>query len=316
MRTILVTSCTNRKKRLAAPFLRARTLTVADISSVAFEWVGRLRGATDMGPARELYAGRAFDESIKAAASGADLYVLSAGLGLVSAGASVPSYSLTVVGKDPDNVLLRIAGDGENRTPSRWWAALTNQLGTAAPLAELVSRSSESVIVLALPKTYLQLVTTDLAALSDAELSRLRIVGVKSSIEGLPARIAASAVVYDERFESAGSGFAGTKSDFAQRVARHFLNDVLSKSPSGSCREHSDIVAEFLAHHLAPVTQHRPRYSDDELKDVIRDLWAEVGGRVTVGLRVLRRGRQIACEQGRFKKLFAEISEEKRNANS
>ena len=45
-------------------------------------------------------------------------------------------------------------------------------------------------------------------------------------------------------------------------------------------------------------------------------LITDPGREMMAGAERVERGRQIACEQSRFKKLFAEISEEKRNAKS
>lgn len=59
-------------------------------------------------PAGKLYQGRAFREAeLAARALSAEIYILSAGLGLVSQLDDVPAYSLTVA-NGADNILARL----------------------------------------------------------------------------------------------------------------------------------------------------------------------------------------------------------------
>ncbi len=309
MNTILVTSCTNRKKESASPELRARNLPIGTLSSVVSEWTNRVREAADRIKARDLYGGRSFREAL---AAESELFVCSAGLGVMGTEALIPPYNLTVTGTNSDNVLQRIQQPHPVH-PNEWWKSLLSGLGME-PLSAIIARYSDKLIVLALSSTYLQMVSEDLDSLPDDTLRRLRVIGRPGTRELLPPRLAASTVVYDDRLEGAGSGIAGTRSDFRQRAARHFIGTVLSKSPNANATEHDALVAQSLVSYSPRVVEQRKRHSDDELKDIIRDVWKEVGGRVTVGLRTLRRQRHIACEQSRFKKLFAQVSEEIQNA--
>ena len=109
MRPIVVTACTNRKREAPSGELAARSLPQGDMHSVCAEWVARLASAS--GPRfslSDLYCGRAFREAEAAShAVGGELLVVSAGLGLVSATAAAPSYSLTLARESVDCVLKR-----------------------------------------------------------------------------------------------------------------------------------------------------------------------------------------------------------------
>jgi hypothetical protein len=305
MRPILVTSCTNRKKQLASPSLQARNLPPGTLSSVVSEWTGRVREAAYRIQARDLYGGRSFREAL---AAESELFVCSAGLGLIGTDVLIPPYNLTVIGTDADNVLQRIH-EPHRVQPREWWDSLLRGLGVD-PLSTLISSNADRLIVLALSSTYLQMVSEDLNSLSDDELRALRVIGRPGIRGNLPARVAACTVTYDDRLEGAGAGMTGTRSDFPQRAARHFIRTVLPKSQSADAPEHDALVSQSLAGYSPRVIEHRTRFSDDELKVIIRDVWNQAGGRVTAGLRILRRERHIACEQSRFKKLFAQVSEE------
>jgi hypothetical protein len=311
MRVALVSSCTHRKKLAPSQELLARTLPESSLLALAQEWTRRLSLADKKIPARDLYAGRAFTEVLAAKdASNADLYVISAGLGLLEVSQHVPAYSLTVVGADEDNVLSKVSG--ERVKPKQWWAALSSALGRERPLTSLIEESKDHLFVFALPSTYLDLVAEDIAGVTANAAKRIRIVGLPSLAKAIPKSLASNLIAYDERLEATNSGMAGTRSDFPQRAARHFVTSVLSSpnSATDSAQSHAVRASEFLAGFERPQIPSRERHSDDMLKNVIRGMWPETQGRVTNGLRLLRRGRGIACEQSRFKRLFWEVASE------
>src|SRR5262249_34864477 len=124
--------------------------------------------------AGDLYVGRAFAES-KSVASlvEGDLYVVSAGLGLLRETDMAPKYDLTIGAKTNGN--LRAAMVAAGFTPAQWWDALSKRRGISAPLNELVRSLPGSLILLALPASYLGMVSNDLALIRGATAQRLRI---------------------------------------------------------------------------------------------------------------------------------------------
>jgi hypothetical protein len=310
MRIALVSSCTNRKKQIPTPELQARNLSQGSLAALADEWVHRVEQADKAISARDLYAGRAFTEALAAAkAGGGDCYMISAGLGLVSVDELVPSYSLTVTGNGEDNVLRKVPDSSAK--PAQWWEILNRKLGSVSPVARLIEEQQDRLFILALPSAYLELIGSDLAGVSATARARIRIIGLPTLKKSIPAALQGSFVAYDERLEAADAGRAGTRSDFPQRAARHFISDVLVAAPFASAQEHAAQASVFLDKYARPPVPNRQRYTDDTLKNIIRGLWVESQGRVTNGLRLLRRERQIACEQSRFKRLFWEIAAEK-----
>lgn len=213
-KNVVITSCTHRKRASPAPELQARSLPRGNLDAVAKAWHARLNAAEAITPARQLYCGRGFAEAVAAAdAMGADLAIVSAGLGVVCDRAAVPSYSMTLSDRSPDG-LARIIS--EKFVPADWWRSLTKSHG--ASLASVAC--DHSLTIVALPETYLALVAEDLIILDEKELRGVRLIGPRSG-ERVPSRLCSQLLPYDERFESIRPG---TNADFAQRCARHFAN--------------------------------------------------------------------------------------------
>src|SRR5262249_54142559 len=121
---VVITSCSNRKRRKPDTDLHAASLAVGDVRTLAREWVRRLRKAEVLHEAASLYGGRAFREAEAAAGNaGAAMFVASAGVGLVSANSMIPSYRLTITGRSMDNVLRYV---NSRATPTDWWAELAD----------------------------------------------------------------------------------------------------------------------------------------------------------------------------------------------
>jgi len=257
--------------------------------------------------ASHLYAGRGFVESVQAASIvGANLAIVSAGLGLIDAGNVVPPYALSVAGASADNVLSRISDDAD---PSDWWQAISAGSPFSSKLSEVIA-ASPGVVIVALSEAYLAMVSGDLAGLAEGHAARLRIftrAPVKRINEALRGRV----MPYDDRLDGPDSSVRGTRGDFAARAARHFAQVVLAELPHGSAEVHSRAVARALAPWRAAPSFERVRHDDDTLLQIINAHWSSVGGQSSKLLRVLRDDLNIACEQGRFVGLMKRLRAER-----
>src|SRR5215831_3401547 len=125
MKIVAVTNCTNRKRHAPGELTRARSLRQGEATVIAQDWWGRIEAEEALDAARCLYKGRAFVEAIRATeACGGELWIVSAGLGLVEGSKPVPAYSLTITPRSPDTILSK-AGC----TPREWWRALQAAAG-------------------------------------------------------------------------------------------------------------------------------------------------------------------------------------------
>ena len=268
---------------------------------VADAWHQRLGQESILVRADHLYKGRAFSVARSAAARiGADFGVVSAGLGYVDGATQVPGYDLTVRDRGAASVRARVT---ETFDPTAWWDAM--KIG---PFSSdlLAAAERRDVVLVALSRPYLEMLSNDLLAVAAARPGVLRLFGLSLTGAASPA-LRPCVMPYDERLERLGQ--PGTRSDFAPRALAHFIEHVMPAVSKTS--EHAAYVEACLS--LAPQAEPRPdrRRGDDEtLKGVIRELAQREGFRSGLVLRALRSSAGWACEQSRFMDLYRAVRAE------
>ena len=297
---LVLTSCTNRKRVPASRELTAATLQPGELRSVAKTWAQRLHAASPVVSVANLYCGRAFRQAQAAAEQAqAGFFVVSAGLGLLSARARVPSYSLTVVSGSEDNILSRIGG---KPAASEWW----HELVRCSPFGESLTktvRDHRGAILISLSVSYLGMIADQLTALPAPDRLRLRLFTL-SPKAALPAALRPYFMPYDARFDGPDTPVPGTRADFAQRALSHFAENVLSRQPECTLDEHARTVDSLLADFRPPRLPTRSKVPDPEITALIHRHWEDVQGQSSKMLRLLRDDLRIACEQARFRDLF------------
>lgn len=295
----IASPCSARKGILPETALQARLLSRDTQKVVSETWVGRLTKVRCAGLvlARDLYAGTAFRRArVAADAVGCPLFVISAGLGLVAGTTPVPAYDLTLSPSAASPLQARLTGEF---APALWWAAL--QHGPfASPLADLGRRNGR--ILVALTQPYATLIGSALAALPVPIRGRLRLLGSGLGlIQHLPTALRGQAIQYDVRLNVLNPG---TRMDAAARALAHFAR-LIASMPVGSVEDDQQAVESALADIPRPVAEKRPRVSDETLSEHIVYL-ARRGLSATNALRYLRCEAHMACEERRFRRLYAE----------
>lgn len=307
MPVILVTSCSNRKSIPPESRLQAADLPQASLKAVGSLWRAWLKEHPCQLAAGDLYNGRGAVEAKRAAeAAKASHWFISAGLGLVSATEEVPAYDLTVSGVGANQIKQKIE-DGAFDVQA-WWAALAQRRRPQRTLTRLIEEKKRSLVVLALPSNYLHMVLGDLSDLSPSSLKRLRIIGPPKP--AVPEQLQPFWLPYDARLDSKESPIPGTRSDFPQRAARHFLESIWPSQKHASASTHIEAVADSLSRLPYPVTRRRKKLSDEQILRVIRRLWLRAEGQSARMLRIVRDDENIACEQSRFKNLFNQVKQQ------
>lgn len=309
---ILVTTCTNRKRKQVLPSLQASSLREGSQVSVLTEWCDRLSANPPIDAASAIYCGRAFREASSASREvSGSLWIISAGLGLVSEESKIPSYSITIGGSGPDSILKKIKG--EKFLPAKWWKGITAFKGSPDPIHKFIIENPSKLFVIALSQAYAGLIQQDILLLSDDDLQRVRLIGLALH-PVLDSRLQRIVMPYDERLDGPGGTNVGTRSDFAQRAMRHFVTEVLIASNSNNLQLHAHTVNKaLLGHHCREIPRRR-RLSDQEIMDVILGHWHSSTVSSSKMLRIIRDDEKIACEQGRFKGLFQLAKELKEKA--
>src|SRR5688572_19618960 len=122
MRPVVVTNCTTRKRGTEPPLRLSPAVGRQSLRKLSKHWQALLAGARRTTTAGELYVGRSIAESKRTASLlGADLYFVSAGVGLVHESEPVPNYDLTV---SSDAGALQEALHLGREPLTTWWALL------------------------------------------------------------------------------------------------------------------------------------------------------------------------------------------------
>ena len=300
MTPILVSNCTTRKSVPSNERLQAADLPCGTTQEVARTWNEWVDGTQRRLPAEQMYQGRGFVEAKNASKSvGGQHWIISAGLGLVSVSDLIPGYDLTVSGNSASHIRTKI--QGEVFSPQQWWLELTKCQKPPSTLLHLIRDNHQDLVVLALPSNYLSMVLDDLSQLNYAELARLRLVGAPEKT--VPPHLRPLWLPYDERLDGPDSPISGTRSDFPQRAARHFLETIWPTAPYAASEIHSGLVRNALSTFARPSNPRRERLDDAAIVALIERFWEQAEGRSSRLLRILRDEKCVACEQSRFKKL-------------
>lgn len=295
--TTVITNCTARKKVIGETLKLRPSLLGESLQETIDRWHVELRKNTCRKRAVDVYQGRSVRDARRATqlSSGA-LYFVSAGLGLVSSSDEISAYDLTP--SDPDGGLaLALCRHGVS--VADWWSCLSGNV-----LSTTVRAQEDELFLIALPSTYLEMVRKDLGELQSQETNRIRILTSKAGASVVPQALHRVVMPYDDRLESI-PGFSGTRADFPQRALLHFV-EMLSGQHIG-VEDSTSRVREALASYGERNFPSRRRADDDEIKRLIRHRWVECKGQSARLLRALRDGEAVACEQGRFARLWREV---------
>ncbi len=303
----VITTCTNRKRKPVCVGLHAGELERGDLARVASEWGSRVSEAAPTYPAGSLYGGRSFrDSSVAAEKARADLLIVSAGLGLVRASARIPSYACTVLNGAHDSIAARVTGPFSK---SSWWTELHKVSPFASKLTELIEGRG-GLILAALSDGYIEMMLQEFIGLPEERRAVLRLF-TRTPVERIPEQLRPFLMPYDDRLEGPNSPIRGTRSDFAARALRHFVEVVMPASPDASAKLHAQAVRDTLECWSYPRPIERERLSDDEITRLLHEHWESACGSSSRLLRHFRDQLNIACEQGRFALLARKVKAER-----
>ena len=203
-----------------------------------------------------------------------------------------PAYGLTISRGHEDSIAAKVIGTFD---VGAWFADLL-----AGPYSERwaqVAASRPGRVLVAITRPYAEMVADSLSALAPEAVDRLRIFGAGLS-DALPLSLHGALLPYDERLDAL---FPGTRSDFAQRAMLHFVQHI-AELPIDRAGE-AAAVTSLLSRVEPPARPKRAQRTDDEILALIADRLAPNASASRL-LRNLRDDDGIACEQGRFAKLF------------
>lgn len=276
----LVVGCTNGKSLPVPAVLRVAALAAG---AERFKtWWQRLGEAQTRRPVRNLYSGSQWaasldlERSATALGHNVDLWVLSAGLGLVPASLTAPAYAASF-SSGPDLVAGTPAGRRE------WWGELRARTSSFLDVAE---RYDQMLVVLA--PTYLEVISADLSRLDGralAVVSSARYDSVYSS-SGLRPALRASAMTLNAAAAAKLLSLAGDSPLNGADVRARWEQWSTDNARRGAIARQGASDDEVIA--FIEGSRTAPRASRTALLTQFRE-----------------QGR--ACEQSRFQRLYEDV---------
>lgn len=306
----VVVTCTKDKKFAVSDECKLRNVPGSVVKDRLSEWKTRLaRHRRDRVPVKDLYAGDhwANVRSFGSSHFDLDIWVCSAGYGLVRYEDVVTPYAATFSSKHPDSVAAGLREEELAEAAKQWWTSTTKWKahfqGRPRSLSTLMAEYPRRSLLVVTSKTYLNAIHDDLVSgigeLRDPSQLSIVCAGVQN-LEGLQQHL----VPCDARFQKMIGG------------ARRSLNTRLAKKIIAESR--TPPMSDKLSRRYRKLLESQPpidRYdrepmSDDEVKNFIREqLVRDLSLKHTPLLRLLRETNR-ACEQKRFAALYRQVSEE------
>lgn len=304
MPTHVVLSCTSRKRVSASSDLTLRNIHKRDVTERACEWIERAKDAPAIASIADLYAGEYWHEGLGlvqdvAAGGAADLWAVSAGLGLVNGCDRVPAYAATFNRSHLDSVVTSDADASTQR--QLWWHTVAKWSGcptkrNQARTIESLARDRNAHLLICVGPDYLDAITDDLRRAQELAGSRMVVISSGQPMPGFE----------DVWVQYAGKlrlRFGGSLSSTGIRLARALVEK--SNGRPLDAADARDRVRTFERSTAALPRFDGSRLSDaDVVKWIRADARANPGTSKTAALRRLRDAGH-ACEQHRFGELHA-----------
>lgn len=309
----VVVTCTKQKTLEADPSLQLRHIQASTIAARVAAWKRRTDawyGAAVN--ARRLYAGDHWAvarelETLKPGGRQINLWVISAGFGLVSLDAPIPAYSATFSTRHPDTVVLpdsiAVASDAAS-CKRQWWNELIAQPWSRErpiSIADLAAEFNDCPLLIAASCNYLRAVQDDLSVAASRLKSPDLLALVSGGTDDL-GTLTGNLVPCDARLQPLVGGILRSLN---VRALRYYLSNCGREQPG--LRKMTAAFQEMLEHAPIRLRTQRAPVSDDELRRFVN---AAITTREQISqTRLLRelRASGRACEQTRFRTVFREV---------
>jgi hypothetical protein len=312
----IIASCTQGKNRPVPLGLRLGTISQGSLAQRLVAWRERLgrQCGVDSVSAVKLYRGqhwavvRELTGVARAVGYQADLWIASAGYGLIPAEAAIYPYSATFAASGEDSVAR--PSDGDRYTALRtWWKGLQTLPSPAAgaprSLLALAGTLPTAILLVIGSPAYIAAMADDLAEARDQLVDAQRLIVISSRGGVLPRWLAPHVV---PSVATLSSVLGGSRGSLHARTARRILEEAAVVTLR------ADVLVpryeQFLKGLERETTPVRLKLSDERVRNFIRKaLSVNRGLTCTAALRKLR---MIgwACEQRRFAGIYAEVKRE------
>lgn len=298
--------------------LRLRTVRTEDGSDRVKQWwqiLGRARHKPVI--AADLYLGdhwsivKSLPEVASEVGLKAFLWVASAGYGLIPENAPIRPYSATFASGHPDSVFTPQLEAPKFAVLRAWWRGLSRLSGPVQNVPrslKAIAQGDDAAAILVVGSSdYIGAMEDDLAAAAGILRDARRLIVVSTPANGMQNGLRSHLVPSVARLQA---GLGGARPSLHARVARKILSeaskwelradilsvrykDLLTRSPQLKTFDRETITDQQVSNFIRAKRRGDPALSCSRLLRTLRD-----SGR--------------ACEQGRFRNLFQQITEAER----
>lgn len=308
----IVVTCTSRKRLSASAQLMLRNVGPRrDISTRAARWIELLETAeSPMTPACNMYCGehwsvvRSLPEIALKRGVHTELWVCSAGYGLITGSSRIHSYNATFATNEEDSVTVSVPLSLRRDAAQHWWRMLSRWPGpkprSPRTIAGIARKYPKTPLLIVASPQYLDAIEKDVlaAALALVNTNFLLIISSGYGHSGLLRR---HVLPSDARFQAL---VGGTRASLNVRVARLLLRqsepDVLSLPKA------SQFLGRALEKQPSVAIYSRKPMNDADLRRFIRQSTRGRSGTSATNLLRELRDSGRACEQRRFRTLYEE----------
>jgi len=316
----LVVACTQRKRIAPDLSCHLRSAGGDSIAERARRWIANVDGSIPpTNTAADLYCGDYWFVAMSlpeaAAKSGVDcnIWIISAGYGLLSADSKVRSYSATFASGQADSVTTGLDSRKKRLHLREWWKAISawqpHQQPGLRSIEAVAGEYPSSPCLVAVSADYVNAVQDDLVAAAGVLESTEMLSVITANGTDLYGGLSAHHIALDARVRHE---LGGTRHSLSVRLARRILENAKEWSLSKTQLQHQ---VKLMVDRQPPLdTYNRDPMSDDEVKSYIRSQLAR--DPIKKKSPLLRRLRDSgkACEQARFSQLYVAVLEESRGS--
>ena len=305
----LLVACTSRKRVRPAEALCLRSVRSAPVSR-AEAWLARLQEAEKTTKVGQLYSGDSWHVArrlVSGLGDEAQLWALSAGVGLVMSDDRIAPYSATFSSGHPDSVHRPGDPRGPRLAKRAWWWALSTWGDVTGhrprSISALAGSEPPGSIVVCAGADYVDALADDLLRARELLDSPERMLIFGAGSCRVP-ELQDSWISLPAKLRSAVGGSLGSLSiRSAERVLREWSCGGVEVMPARRAIAHMSDKLEEL-----PNPQRRRLPDDQVVEWIVTAVQRHPGLTKTAALRQFRDG-GLACEQTRFANLFAEVQD-------
>lgn len=312
----IVSTCTNQKRGTVSEELHLGSFAGRFYREAAKQWIKALEAPQSTVPAHDLYLGSHWQESLATQTSGneqdltSQLWVLSAGYGLVPATEKLAPYAASFAG-GPDSIQnLNWPDDYSTRQKAQEWWSLLHHYRDQKNLRRFTSLArSRRPLLIILSREYYAAIEPEIIDLVSAGVNLLLVsAGLYRNLTSVSPVVRPYVLPFSDAFKQVDPYLNKTNVSLNARLANWLVKNHLKDLLGGV-----DVIGPMLKDvldNLPPMERKEViPMSDDEVLAFIAKNHSETLNSATRLLRQLRDVEQKSCEQKRFGSLYRKFNQ-------